>query len=798
QLHNEIQSMSTYRDRMADQKERLSGKADATKQQLQETLTQKAHCTAKLDEIRTIIDDLQQSLESKRGDMEAIDADQAKSNEQLAILKENRSALDSELKVLSDMEAKREGLSKSLKAILADVTQGTGSYDYIEGIVADIITSDIEHSIAVEAALEGMTDALVVNSTARFLADTQMHKRLESRINILCMDKIQPFTDNSDLSQYPGVIGRVIEFVRYDSQFASLAWNLLGHTILVESIDTAMELSRHLDGVYRFVTPDGRSFDGSNSLKVGPLGTSSGLISRKSRMHKIEIDLSEISQQIQSTNNTLMRNNQQIEHLSKLCKDLRTAIYEANTEKVDSESKLRILEENVRRLKEEQPVLISEIEVLEREISQSVQTEYDSKEKLKELETISQQRNTHIEELENMLAEKREMLDVHLATLTELKVEIGQIAEQRRSIRQQIASLQSQLQHSRMSLESARTDQIGCDDQVAQTQRNILSSESMISELFVEKEKAQTQSTTLHKTVDQMRQQRDTTEQQLKQQRTRQAELEQMMHQIELDLSQLSVKHEDLMLRVTEELGLDLAAEYENFEQEDIDWDEVRKEINELRGKIERLGNVNVDAIDELEELEHRFEFLTDQVDDLNKSKLQLEQLIAKINKESKEKFRVTFEEVRLNFQELFRKLFGGGKADILLEDPDDILESGIEIMAKPPGKELRSISLLSGGEKTLTCVGLLFAIFRSKPSPFCILDEVDAALDEANNERFNMIVQEFQQNSQFIIITHSKRTMSIAEVLFGVTMQTKGVSKKISVRFDSADTEDQTDVAVA
>ncbi|MCK4960064.1 MAG: chromosome segregation protein SMC, partial [Planctomycetes bacterium] len=260
---------------------------------------------------------------------------------------------------------------------------------------------------------------------------------------------------------------------------------------------------------------------------------------------------------------------------------------------------------------------------------------------------------------------------------------------------------------------------------------------------------------------------------------------------------QLSVKDEDLRLRVKEELQIDLVEAYESFEQEEVDWQEVREEIAELRGKIERLGNVNVDAIDQQEELEQRYEFLAAQVEDLDKSKTQLEQLIGKINKESKEKFRVTFEQVKKNFQELFRKLFGGGKADIYLEDPEDILDCGIEIIARPPGKETRSISLLSGGEKTLTALGLLFAVFKCKPSPFCFLDEVDAALDEANNERFNMIVQDFQKDSQFVIVTHSKRTMSIADVLFGVTMQTQGVSKKISVRFDGADIETE-EAAVA
>jgi chromosome segregation protein len=219
----------------------------------------------------------------------------------------------------------------------------------------------------------------------------------------------------------------------------------------------------------------------------------------------------------------------------------------------------------------------------------------------------------------------------------------------------------------------------------------------------------------------------------------------------------------------------------------DWHWQAVQDQIADLRARIERLGHVNVEAIEQQDELEKRSAFLTSQVDDLQKSKAQLEQLIERINKESREKFAVTFEQVRIHFQEIFRKLFGGGKADILLENPEDLLESGIEIVARPPGKETRTISLLSGGEKSMSAIALLFAVFQSKPSPFCVLDEVDAALDEANNERFNLIVQEFKKSSQFIVITHSKRTMSIADILYGITMQTQGVSKKISVQFDSA-----------
>jgi len=222
-----------------------------------------------------------------------------------------------------------------------------------------------------------------------------------------------------------------------------------------------------------------------------------------------------------------------------------------------------------------------------------------------------------------------------------------------------------------------------------------------------------------------------------------------------------------------------------------MDWESVRDEIHQLRGKIERLGNVNVDAIEEQESLEERHEFMSRQVADLVQSKEQLEQLIQKLNKSSREKFIETFEEIRGHFQQIFRKLFGGGKADILLEPAEDVLDAGIEIVAKPPGKETRSISLLSGGEKSMTALALQFAVFKTKPTPFCFLDEVDAALDEANNERFNLLLKDFCLDTQFIIITHAKRTMSIADVLYGVTMQTQGVSKKFSVRFDEYEAEE-------
>ena len=212
---------------------------------------------------------------------------------------------------------------------------------------------------------------------------------------------------------------------------------------------------------------------------------------------------------------------------------------------------------------------------------------------------------------------------------------------------------------------------------------------------------------------------------------------------------------------------------------------EIESRVNRLRKQLKLMGAVNTDSLRDLDMLENRFTQLSAQLQDLVEARQTLEDIIRKINSESRRLFSETFETIRKNFQELFRQVFGGGEGDIILEDPDDVLDCGIDIAARPPGKELRSISLLSGGEKTMTAIALIMAIFKSKPSPFCILDEVDAALDEANVERFTAVVKAFQQTTQFIMITHHKRSMTVADVLYGVTMEESGISKRMSVRFE-------------
>jgi chromosome segregation protein len=296
-------------------------------------------------------------------------------------------------------------------------------------------------------------------------------------------------------------------------------------------------------------------------------------------------------------------------------------------------------------------------------------------------------------------------------------------------------------------------------------------------------------------------------EENLRNQRNRLTELQNQRGALDVELAQKNMAVQNLRERIQQKYHVNLddvrsecitityadegPAKVQTLTPEEMaasgaatDWDAVAQQIEALQKRLDEIGPVNLVAIEEYEETEQRYQFLTKQHDDLVSAKAQLLEIINRINVQTRQMFVETFEKVRDNFRAMFVEVFGGGKADLILVDENDVLESGIDIVARPPGKQLQSITLLSGGEQTMVAVALLFSIYQVKPSPFCVLDELDAALDEANINRFVKLLQRFISHSQFVIITHNKRTIGMADVLYGVTMQEHGVSKIVSVKF--------------
>lgn len=794
-----------------------------------ETLdAQKAQLQERLQGILEQIQDQQGQLEDKKQEAQSLGRQIAEVSNQLGAAREHRSGLLSRQKLLKDLEAKREGMSEGVKSVLR---QRDGKFAFVKGVVADVLRVDVEHAHVIEAALDGRDQLLIADDSNAILGATQALEDLEGRVSVLATDQLatgnsQPATAY-DWNQHSHRIRLAIDLVKFEPVDAPVAHHLLGRTVVVDDLAAAYDLHRAGPAGYRYVTTGGDLLEADGTLRAGPLTAAMGLISRRSELEAIATQIADVDARIEELSRHIAEGNTQARALEESQNTLRNAVYQSNTHKVELTSQVAQVNDKQSALRREQPVLERELQTMMEAGGKLTTEEQQLAEKKEKLDIEQTDRQDAIADLTENQQKTDEDLKQWAEQLTSARVELGQIQEKQLSAQQHVqrltgqkSELQQQIQRIVSSAEGIAKRRAGVEQELAQAQH--------AEEILLEKQGALAEQVEeLTGQVKELGESVHVLSREVDKDRNAVSEVEQQLHQVQLHLSELNVRQETLVNRTREELELDLPAKYAEFfapledgtpgpgyQPADMDWDVVAAEIKELRDKIQRLGNVNLDAIGEQDELEQRSGFLATQVTDLTASKQQLEELIDTIVQESSIRFQQTFETVREHFQGMFRKLFGGGKADIYLEMPEDdqasqtpvvgpdgqamlpvqkkidILDAGIEIMAHPPGKKPATISQLSGGEKTMTCIALLMSIFKSKPSPFCILDEVDAALDEANNQRFNLIVQDFIAQSQFIVITHSKRTMQIADVLYGVTMQEQGVSKRVAVKFDQVDNQ--------
>lgn len=802
QLSNEIQGLNLQHDSLSKQKEKLDERDAAIATELAESLARQQQLDARRIEILDLIEDQTKKLEETRARLAQAASHRANLLDQIAAAKEHRSGLESRRDLLSEMDRRHEGLLAGAREILERRDAGaaesagensqsetpSGPFSYVLGAVGELFDADVAHAGIVEAVLGSFEKYLVVTRRDLFLADRDLLADLSGPVRAFCLDAVAPAIGGPDLSTQEGFIARLLDWVRYPDACAQLARYLLGRTYVVESIEHARRMAA-LDGGARFVTLDGILWDSDGRVGMGPLGSAGGLISRRSELRELDRQLTEVAVRIDDLTTRLQQSDSEAGHLEEVQHRLREAIGEANAQRVEVGAQLAAVEDVVQRLSQERPVIASEVSVLVSRLGEMREREAASRENLSQLE----QRNLAGEQAVAELTARIESLVAQRAALAEsitnARVRAGELSQQRSSSAASVAELQAARIQLQTDRDKADRDVALAQERIDQSHAQMADAKQTLAERTAEQEQLTSTARSLRTQRDDLRAEVERLAAEARQQRHELEEVEGRLHERQMRLQEARVRLEDLTARVLEELSVDLAVQYEGYtpDQEE-DWPAVEAEIEELRQKIERLGNVNLDAIAEQDEVEQRLTFLTSQCDDLKNSEKQLLELIEKLNHESRQRFIDTFNAVVPHFQSLFKRLFGGGKAELILMDPNDVLECGIEITAKPPGKEPKSISQLSGGERTMTTIALVLAVFRSRPSPFVLLDEVDAALDEANNVRFNTIIREFTELSQFIVITHSKRTMSIADVLYGVTMQEAGVSKRVSVRFDEGE----------
>ncbi len=789
QTNNEITRLNTHRESLLGQKGRLSQRNTEIRAQLELALEQKAILNRQLGDVESQIEAQTSKLEEKKADAARTDAVRQDLLDQLAVAKEKRSALLSRREVLDDLQRRRDGIGAGVRQLL-DRKSSPDPPPYvreIEGLVADIFEVDVEHAGVIEAAIGESDQYLVVSNSDSFLTDADVFHELDGRLTALRLDRLPPQINPRDFSDQPGFVARAIDLVRFADRHERLARHLLGKTVVVDNLASALRLAREDLAGHRFVTTLGDVVEFDGRISLGPADAGAGLISRKSELRDIDGQLAEQNELIDVLSDRLNRTQAEVTHLDAVQQELRTAIYESNTAKVEANAALQSIAETVERLSNEQPLVTQEVALIEQQIGEVLEKSSEGGKSLEAMERDNTEREEQVAAHQARIDATVVRRDEIQAELTQVKVAAGQLTEKRAAAAQTINALRHTIHELEASVSAVEHDMEQSRARIAEAREAEAESREARTRLTDEIGEHESACARLRSEREQLRHNLDELAQLVRTARTELIAAIEQMHEQEKTLAETNVRRDDLVERIREEMSIDLVQRYEMYEHEEQDWESVETEIAELRRKMDRLGNVNLDAIQELEELEQRHGFLTGQRDDLNASRRQLEQLIEKLNEESEKRFKEAFENIREHFRALFRKLFGGGRADILIEDPENVLDSGIEIVAQPPGKDLQVISLMSGGEKSMTAIALLMSIFKNRPAPFAILDEVDAALDEANNDRFNHIVQEFVSQSQFLIITHSKRTMTIGDHLYGITMQEPGISTRVSVELGDA-----------
>ncbi|HEV3385497.1 MAG TPA: chromosome segregation protein SMC [Gemmata sp.] len=727
--------------------------------------------------------------------------------------------------ILEELERSLDGLGLGVRFVLQRLKdENQSSHETAEstpvpisfsndivGLVADLLTVPHDISRFVELALGDTAQQFVVRSSERIDGLAAMLGDIPGRVGFVPYRQWdEPSGDSPRFNSQSSVnVSRSSAMTlslasRIECELPGLPHQLLGNVLLADSLLDARDLHAANPG-HRIVARSGELLEPDGTLTVGPLKVEAGLVSRKSELRELRDQYRVLTEEVTNTESELTELRRKSDAAAGVIEAVESEISLLSGEAGDLQQKIAIQRQQVVQLDEMCDLLRQEIHHLEQEVQRGEAGWVAARLKAEESEQAAENLKSRLVELQREMHAAEESRDAAQQANTSAQVALSRAVLERDRTKERAGHLEVDLRKRRVEAVDLSTADRSVKLKLSESTMTMLRASSGQADAYREKEHRERLVNELSGKASIDRAARERVRDELQMLRTGWQEKQSQAHAKELAVHDLMARREGIVGRIRDDYGVDLAVLIAEMDHQELAAEteptvaieepetpvpepsqhEVQQEIEELRRKLARLGSVNMEALEELARVETEFKTLQAQHEDLNAARKSLQDVIDAINTDSRKLFVQTLTAVRAYFQELFRKLFGGGQADIVLENEADVLESGIEITARPPGKELRSLSLLSGGEKTLTAIALLLAIFRNKPSPFCILDEVDAALDESNTTRLAGVLREFLDLSQFIVVTHKKRTMAAADRLWGVTMQESGVSRLLPMRFE-------------
>lgn len=771
----------------------IAGQLDGLKGRLGET-------EARLLQVRAEEQQIQAQLTGTVSKREAAQKDRRKIEEETVALngkwqeqREQRSSWEARLGSLIELRDSYEGFAVGVRAVMMAKQKEFPGMQGIIGPVGDVISTDKQYEYAIEAALGGnINNVIVETADAAKAAISFLKENRAGRVTFLPLDTIRPgrLEDDTNLRGKRGVVGLAVEYVQCEPRLLPAIQYLLYNTLIVETIDDAIRIARQEDRFPRLVTLEGEVVTPAGAVTGGRTQREShGLLGRTAEIEDLETRVKQVKQAIDQM---VVRSKDLAGQSSSLTQaikafegeeqQLRRQLGElgmaAARHAAEAESQRAALEQAVQSctaLEQRKSELGEKLEAARSRVGGMENDDETLRQKLEAEQQEAARQREELSRLSAAVADQRVRESEAARALEELKRDYERSCRGSRDMRDQ-ANKQQQLADEMENRARAFEKQI---EEVLAHSADLSKSRDTVHEEVL---KTQREQQFLAESSEKLTQQ-------LKESRAKTDGAQRDVHKIELECSQKEDRMQFFQERIAAEYGLALASlTEEQVGSDEFDERERDTMIEERRQALQRLGSVNLGAIEEYDALEKRAKFLKTQNDDLVKARDTLLGVVKRIDSTTEDMFLATFAAISENFKNHFRRLFNGGQARLFLLDEANPLESGIEIEARPPGKKPQTIKLLSGGEQAMTAIALLFSIFVAKPSPFCVLDEVDAPLDDANIGRFLSLVEEFTAKSQFIMITHSKQTMSRANAIFGVTQQEAGVSQLVSVRLDEAE----------
>ena len=690
---------------------------------------------------------------------------------------------EARLKFLEETEKEKEGYTKSVKSLLKSADMNPELKKGLHDVVANLLNVKKEYEVAIEMSLGASLQNVVTETEqeAKKLIE-YLRKNNLGRVTFLPISAVKGKKLERVNLNINGVIGIASDLVQYDKKYDGIFNNLLGRTVIVDDMEAGIAVAKKNNYSFRVVTLKGDIINSSGAMTGGSVQTKTvNILGRSREIEALKEELNRLNSKLKNKEKEKEEYLDSIEELLETIEHLESNLQEIDIEYATQKQKMELISENVDKLTIRMDKTKQEIENLNNQKKDIAENKEKLIEDLAKLEKEIQTLNLVVEEFVKLNKDDQTYIDNLNMDITNLKISVSSFEESEMSIDEMTERINADIENNKNSIK-VKNEQIEQNKQeeenlraqieefkvkIIEIKENVKNSGSKIEELKKSKNEKNTELEKIEKEIEE--------------QFGRLQDLKEQLVKIDLKKNKTAQDLEDVINRMWEEYEL-TPNNAEGFVKT-TDPTKTQKDVNYLRNQIRDLGSINIDSIKEYQTLKERYDFMCEQRLDLENSMAKLRNVISEMITIMKAQFKEKFKLINKNFDEVFKELFGGGKAELILENEDDVLNCGIDIRVQPPGKKLQNMTLLSGGEKAFTAIAILFAILKINPAPFCVLDEIEAALDDVNVNRYAEYLKKFSKDTQFLVITHRKGTMEAADTVYGITMEENGISKLLSMK---------------